>query len=53
MRSTFLFEMGAGLEPGKYEFLLKSSGIEVTRLPFTLVGRPPHAGTESTTALGN
>jgi hypothetical protein len=53
MRSTFLFEMGAGLEPGKYEFLLKSSGIEVTRLPFTLVGSPPQAGTGSTTALGN
>lgn len=53
MRSTFLFDMTPGLVPGKYEFLLKSSGTEVTRLPFTLVGQPAPAAEAPVATLGN
>jgi hypothetical protein len=53
MRSTFLFDMTPGLEPGKYAFLLKSSGVEVTRVPFTLVGKPADAAPAPVATLGN
>jgi hypothetical protein len=39
-RSHFYFEMTPGLEPGPYSIVLKTSGQEVARRRFKLVGNP-------------
>lgn len=40
-RCDFYYRIGADTVPGRYELVLKSSGIEVARRPFELVGTPP------------
>lgn len=40
-RCDFYYRVGADTVPGKYELVLKSSGLEVGRRSFDLVGTPP------------
>ena len=40
-RCDFYYYVGVDTAPGEYAFVLKSSGQEISRRPFKLVGEPP------------
>lgn len=49
LRCDFYYRVGADTAPGRYAFVLRSSGKEVARRPFELVGTPP----QNEIVLGN